>query len=458
MPTPDPLELQLPPQNLVAEQGVLGGVLRDNSTLNEVVTILRAVDFYRDSHRILWTAIAELHADGRPIDALILAEYLQQSGMFDRVGGDAYLFEILDSVPHAANTRYYAEIVREKAIMRELVEAQNDTLREAYSGLATADDTLDHALRRVFAISERQAGRGDVQAATAALEAMALIEARQEGNGGGFSFGLQALDDVTGGMRPGHVYIIAARPSMGKTALALHICDYLTVTLGLPCLFVSMEMNYAELFVRLLGSRAGISSDYTQGLARMGPDERERLEEAYTALRQAPLVIDDTPVHTPSQIYANARRHRHARDLSALFVDYLQLIDVEQSKGESRQEQVAKISRRIKTLAMALGVPVVLLSQLNRAAEAREDHRPRMADLRETGAIEQDADVVMLLYRPEYYDPNDQPGLCECIVAKNRNGKTGTVRLGFDKETNRFGEYVEPAVRAMAAGNGQGVF
>ena len=429
----------LPPQNIEAEQGVLGSILLENEVLHDVVPVLTVEDFYRDTHQVIYQAIRDLYDLGKAIDAITLADELIRRDQFRAIGGDDTLAQILNSVPHAANARYYADIVRQKAIARQLIEAANEILREGYSNNYTAEQLLENAERRVFNIAEDQTKGDTVELSQVVNLAMDRIIARTESQHPvtGVSTGYYELDDITGGLQPEQLIILAARPSMGKTAFALNICDHAAVTSKLPVLFVSLEMGQLELAERLLCARSRVDGHKLRTGQNLGNRELTLLANGYGELRVSPLFIDDTPARNMLQITANARRLKLRQNLGMIVVDYIQLIDSEDSR-DSRQEQIAKISRRLKTLARELKVPVIALSQLNRAVENREDRRPRMADLRESGAIEQDADMVLLLHRPEYYDANDQPGIAELIIAKNRNGATGSIKLTFMKNITRF--------------------
>jgi replicative DNA helicase len=434
-----PLGDRLPPQNIEAEQGVLGSILLENDVLHDVVPVLKVEDFYRDTHQVIYQVICDLYDLGKPIDALTLAEELIRRDQYRAIGGDDTLAEILHGVPHAANARYYADIVHQKSIQRQLIEAANEILREGYSNTFTAEDLLQAAERRIFNIAEDQT-QGDTFELSGVVEkAMERIALRTESKHPitGLGTGYFEFDDMTGGLQNEQLIILAARPSMGKTAFALNICDHVAVTLKVPTLFVSLEMGRMELAERLLCARSRVDGHKLRTGQNLGNRELKMLGDGYSDLRTAPLYIDDTPARNMLQITANARRLKLRQNLGLIVVDYIQLIDSENSR-DSRQEQIAKISRRLKTLAREIKIPVIALSQLNRAVENREDRRPRMADLRESGAIEQDADMVLLLHRPEYYDANDQPGIAELIIAKNRNGATDTLKLTFMKSITRF--------------------
>jgi replicative DNA helicase len=430
---------RLPPQNIEAEQGVLGSILIDNEVLHEVVPILKVEDFYRDTHQTLFRTIRELYDLGKAIDAITLADELTRQGTYDGLGGDETLAKILSSVPHSANAKYYAQIVRQKAVQRDLIGAANRIIKEGYSNTRTSDELLELAEQLVFTIAEDTATGETVELRDAVTAAMDRIARRADERHPvtGVGTGYYELDDLTAGLQPSQLVILAARPSMGKTALALNIAEQVAVETQVGVLVVSLEMSQLELAERLLCARSKVDGSKLRTGQGLGTREMTQLGRAYDQLRGAPLFIDDTPARNMLQITANARRLKLRANLGLIVVDYIQLIDAEYG-GDSRQEQIAKISRRLKTLARELQVPVIALSQLNRAVENREDRRPRMADLRESGAIEQDADLVLLLHRPEYYDANDQPGVAELIVAKNRNGATGTVKLSFLKHFTRF--------------------
>jgi replicative DNA helicase len=430
---------RLPPHNLEAEQGVLGSILLENEVLHDVIGFLRIEDFYRDTHQVMYSAIRDMYEKRKGIDAVTLADELKRRGQFEQVGGNDALAEITGSVPHAANGKYYAEIVKEKSVNRQLIEYATEILREGYSNQFTADALLESAEKKIFGIAEDQV-RGDILELN---EVMALAMGRIDRRAGsphavsGVASGFADLDDITWGFEPGQLIVVAGRPSMGKTALALNICDHAAVNLKVPVLFISLEMGHLEIAERLLCSRSRVDSYRIRTGKGLSVDDFRELTKAFKELGHGQILIDDTPSRNMLQITATARRLRLRKEIGLILVDYIQLIDSEDSR-DSRQEQIAKISRRLKTMARDLKVPVIALSQLNRAVENREDRRPRMADLRESGAIEQDADIVLLLHRPEYFDPNDHPGIAELIVAKNRNGKTDTVNLTFLKKLMRF--------------------
>jgi replicative DNA helicase len=439
---------RLPPQNLEAERSLLGSILLDNEVLHDVVGFLQVQDFYRDAHQIIYSVIRDMYDKTVGIDVVTLSTELDKRGALDKIGGDETLEEISASVPHAANAKYYAEIVKEKAVNRQLIESATEIIRDGYSNQFTADQLLEAAERKIYNIREDQI-RGEVlELKDVVKDAMDAIAARADSGGHavtGLATGFMDLDDITSGLHAGQLVIIAARPSMGKTAIALNICDHAAFEAKTPVLFTSLEMGYREIAERLMCSRSRVDGHKIRTGIGLGMRELTQLTRAYNILSSGgKMFIDDTPARNMMQIAASARRIKRRHGIGLIVIDYIQLVDSEEMR-DSRQEQIAKISRRLKTLARDLNVPVVALSQLNRAVETREDKRPRMADLRESGAIEQDADIVLLLHRPEYYEPTDQPGVAELIVAKNRNGATNTIKLTFVKNLTRFENFTSVA-------------
>lgn len=429
---------RLPPQNLEAEQGVLGSILLDNDVLHEIVPILRPDDFYRDTHQIIYRTICDLYDLGKAIDYITLVEELTRRDQFKAIGGDETLSAILNSVPHAANARFYAQIVSGKAITRALNETATDMLRDGYSNNFTAEQLVEAAERRIFAIAQDQTTGATSELGELVHDAMERLEARSESRHAvsGLESGYLELDDLTSGFQPGQLALLAARPSMGKTALALNICDHVAVTKRIPVFFVSLEMTREEVTDRLLCARSR-ADGYKFRMGHLNAKERAAVGRARDDLRDAPLHVADEAAWNMLQITATARRLKRRQNIGLIVVDYVQMISGEERR-ENRQEEVARISRRLKMLAREVKVPVLALSQLNRQVENREDRRPRLADLRESGGLEQDADLVMMLHRPEVYDPDDQPGMAELILTKNRNGPIGSIRLTFLKHLARF--------------------
>ena len=432
---------KLPPQNLEAEQGVIGSILLENELIDEVADMLQPAHFYNDRNQRIFGAISRLHEQGiRGIDAVTLREELQKRNEFEEAGSNAYLLEVLESVPHAAHCKYYAEIVRDRWVQRTLTHACNDILAECYEGDKDTEDVLASAEQRIFSILDQQEAGAKISLGEILIDAFDRIQERMatEGTISGVSTGFQDLDKQLNGLQPTELIILAARPSMGKTALVCNIAEQVGAQ-QLGVLLFSLEQSKIELAERLLCIRARVNGHRLRA-GDLDEAERDQLIQASSELNEFPIFIDDKPGRTMAQIGAIARRLKRRKKLDIIIVDYLQLIEPEE-KQAPREQQIAAISRRLKFLAKELSVPVVALAQLNRGVELREDKRPRLADLRESGAIEQDADVVMFLHRPDAYDPEDRPGEADVIVAKNRNGPTGFVTLTWLKDSMRFGDF-----------------
>jgi replicative DNA helicase len=434
---------RLPPQNLEAEKGVLGSLLLVPEVSDDVALILRSEDFYSHANQVIYSHLLALHNDGKHGDVTLLVDRLTKAGDLEGIGGVEYLAEVAQSVPTAANAVYYAEIVRGKATLRSLIHASTEILRDAYDQSLDARELLSRAEEKVFAILEEK-GTGDIAAINDVLhEAMDRIDARlMKGGGiGGMSTGFTDLDAMTGGLHESELVIIAARPSMGKTAFSANIAEHVSIKDNLTTLFVSLEMSRLELAERMLCSHGRINGHKLRN-GYISPVDRKKLIEASSKMSQAPLFIDDSPARTMTEIAATARRLKRREKLALIVIDYLQLIEPDNPK-DPRQEQVAKIARRLKGLARELKVPVVCLAQLNRQAEVSRDNRPRLSHLRESGAIEQDADVVMFVHRDEYYQTNEEDkarvaGQADIILAKQRNGPVGEVKLSWLQDYTRF--------------------
>ncbi len=434
---------RLPPQNLDAERAVLGSLLLDAAMCDDVMLILRPEDFYSDVNRKLYGHIVAMHDEGSRVDTMLLVERLKQAGDYDAVGGAPHLAEVLQAVAVAAHAAYYARIVREKATLRALIHASTEILRDAYDPTLDPRDMISGAEEKIFAIHEQRTTDQLASMHDVLVQAFAHIDKRMEQGGAtGTPTGFADLDSMTGGLHESELIILAARPSMGKTAMATNIADHISVDSSMCTLFVSLEMSRLELAQRMLCSRGEINGKKFRGSFLSGED-RDKLVEASAKLSKAPLFIDDTPSRTVAEISAAARRLKRRANLALIVIDYLQLIEPDNSK-DPRQEQVAKIARRLKGLARELGVPVLCLAQLNRQAEASKDNRPRLSHLRESGAIEQDADVVMFVHREEYYYSREEAqernlvGQAEVIVAKQRNGPTGEVKLHWFQDFTKF--------------------
>jgi replicative DNA helicase len=434
---------RLPPQDLDAERSVLGSVLLSNDAIDEVLQHIHADHFYADPHRRMFRAIQDMHEAGvRGIDPVTLGHELQRRGELADVGGAPYIVQVLETVPHAAHAQYYARIVRDKWLQRTLIEACTDTLRDAYHGQDDVDDLVAKAERRIFDIAERQHDVDKMALRDILEDTFERIFHRmdQEGTISGLHTGFTGLDEVTSGFQPSELLILAARPSMGKTAL---VCNFALAVAGAGkgVLIFSLEQSNLELAERFLAIHGKVNGHkLRQG--DLDEVEQHSLMEASNELRDYPLFIDDTAGRTVAQIAAVSRRLKRRHNIGVIIIDYLQLIESEESSNRNinREQQISTITRRLKFLAKDLSVPVMALAQLNRGVEQREDKRPRLADLRESGAIEQDADIVMFLHRPEAYDPEDRPGEADLIVAKNRNGPIGTVPLVWLREMLKFGD------------------
>ncbi|MCA9082900.1 MAG: replicative DNA helicase [Planctomycetaceae bacterium] len=434
--------LRVPPQNLDAERGVLGSILLLNEAIDDVGEVLRPEHFYSDAHQKIYGAIRDLYENNiRGIDAVTLAEELVRRNELDAIGGPAYLAEILDTVPHAAHVRYYCDIVRQKWMQRSLIYACTEILAESYELTTDIEELMQSAERRIFSIVEQQETNTNIAISDILMDAFHRIDERmnREGDVSGTTSGFTDLDAQTTGFQPTELIILAARPSMGKTALVCNIAEAVARQDGKGVLLFSLEQSNLELAERFLCITARVNGhDLRAG--NLTAEQRDQLMMASDDLARLPLYIDDKPGRTMAQIAALSRRIHRKSPLGIIIIDYLQLVEPDE-KNAPREQQIAGISRRLKFLAKELRVPVVALAQLNRGVELREDKRPRLADLRESGAIEQDADMVMFLHRPDAYDPEDRPGEAEVIVAKHRSGPTGIVKLTWRKQFMRFEDY-----------------
>ena len=433
---------RLPPQSREAERCVLGSMLRDNGVIGDVLQILREDNFYADAHQRIFRAIVALYDRGHPVDLVVLAEALKEQKQIEDVGGYAYLGELWDAAPTAANAEYYARIVRDKAIVRNLVHAGNEILRDAYDQAMPAEEMLEGAERKILDIAQLGITGQTYTLGDALKEAYDRIDIRQQHDQlsiSGLPTGFLDLDNLTAGLQNSELIILAARPSVGKTAMALSLARHVIVEERQPVFFVSLEQSRIELAERLLCSQARVDSHKLRK-GHLSAEDMQKLIEAGGILRNARLFIDDTPGQGMLRIAANARRLKLRHGIRLVIIDYLQLIEPD-NRRDSRQEQVANISRRLKFLARELQIPVLALAQVNRSSEDRQDHRPRLSDLRESGSLEQDADTVMLLHRPELYEPGQHEGVVEVIIAKQRNGPTGEITLTFLKQFMRYENY-----------------
>ncbi|MFN0054618.1 MAG: replicative DNA helicase [Planctomycetales bacterium] len=433
----------LPPQNLEAEKGLIGSILFDNHVIDDVADRLRPDHFYLDSHKRIYQAILRLHESGvHGFDAVTVGEALDQGGELKAIGGYEYLQEVIEAVPHAAHAKYYSDIIRSKAVQRRLIYTCTDILKSAYDDANDTQDLLDQAEQGIFQILEQQEDAQRLELKDILLDTFDRINERLQLQGAisGLSSGFRDLDAKTNGFQPSELIILAARPSMGKTAFVLNLAEAAADRCQAGVVIFSLEQSKLELAERFLCIR-GRMDMHKLRKGELNEDERDLLLRVSSELSEMPVFIDDQPGRSMSQIAAICRRLKRKSNVRLVVIDYLQLIEPE-DKRAPREQQIAQITRRLKFLAKELQIPVIALAQLNRGVELREDKRPKLADLRESGAIEQDADIVMFLHRPEMYDPEDRPGEAEVIVAKHRNGPTGLIRLGFKKQFMQFEDFV----------------
>jgi len=439
--------LRLPPHNRQAEQSLLGGLMLDNTTWERVADGVVERDFYRREHRLIFRAIARLAEADQPFDVVTLAEALDHGNELEDAGGLAYLGSLVTDTPSAANTKAYARIVREHAVMREMIAAGTEIADSAYNpGGREVTDLLDDAERRVFEIAERQSrGGGGFQPIKDLLrQAVERVDKLFQSDEPitGLATGFQDFDLMTSGLQPADLVVVAGRPSMGKTSFAMNIAEHAAIKTRRPVAVFSMEMPGDALAMRMMSSLGRIDQHRVR-TGKLNDDEWPRLTSAVHILADAPLFIDDTPALTPTEVRARARRlKREHGDLGLIVLDYIQLMQAPGS-SENRATELSNISRSLKALAKELSVPVVTLSQLNRSLEQRPNKRPVMSDLRESGAIEQDADLIVFIYRDEVYNEDSKDkGLAEIIIAKQRNGPIGTTRLTFLGKYTKFESFI----------------
>ena len=437
-------QLRIPPHSIEAESSVLGGLLLDNGAWDRVGDVLIDSDFYRYEHRLVYAAVGKLVGESKPADVITVHEELQRQGKGEEIGGLAYLNALAQYVPSAGNIRRYAEIVRERSILRQLVSASDDIATNAFNPKGRAVATiLDEAEGKIFKIGEQSSRMKQGFQGMDSLVVQLLDRVQEMADNPndvtGVPTGFYDLDRMTAGLQGGDLVVLAARPSMGKTAFAINIAEHVALNEGLPVAVFSMEMGASQLAVRIVGSIGRIDQSHLR-TGRLTDEEWPRLTEAIERLRNVSLHIDETPGLTPAELRANARRlARQCGKLGLIVVDYLQLMTGSSSGDENRATELGEISRGLKALAKELQCPVIALSQLNRSVEQRTDKRPMMSDLRESGAIEQDADIIMFIYRDDYYNKDSrEPGVAEIIIGKQRNGPTGTVKLAFLKPLTRF--------------------
>jgi replicative DNA helicase len=432
---------KIPPQNLEAEQSVIGGILLENEAISKVLEILIPDDFYRESHRKIFHSMIQLFEKNEPIDLITLTNQLKGANQLEAIGGSAYLSSLVDSIPTAANITYYARIVKEKAILRRLIATATEIVSRGYENEGDVEDLLDQAEKNIFQITESQIKPSFFRIKSILKESFKTIEKLYESQEivTGVPSGFTDIDKLTSGFQPSDLIIIAGRPSMGKTAFCLNIAQHVAIGKNVPVALFSLEMSKEQLVLRMLCSEARVDAHRVRG-GFLGETDWPKLTRAAGTLSEAPIFIDDTPALSVLEMRAKTRRIMAEHTLGLVIVDYLQLMRGRGYSGrgrggmESREQEISDISRSLKALAKELHIPVIALSQLNRRVEERQNKRPQLADLRESGAIEQDADVIAFIYRDEVYDrseDNQHKGIAEVIIGKQRNGPVGDVKLAF---------------------------
>ncbi len=429
---------RVPPQSIEAEQSVLGCMLLDKEVIPGIIEVLKPEDFYREDHREIYEAIIDLFQRAEPIDLITVSEQLRNRGTLDSVGGLEYLTNIATSVPTTANAKYYAGIVEEKALLRKLIKVSSDIVNMGYEASEEVSVLLDKAEKNIFDIIQRKSTRGFSHIKDVLVDTFNRLEELYNNKGyvTGIPTGFTDLDYKTAGLQNSDLILVAARPAMGKTSFALNIAQYVAIHKNIPVAIFSLEMSKEQLVSRILCSEVMIDS-HKMKIGKLEDDDWQKMARALGPLSEAPIYIDDTPGLSVMDIRAKCRRLKLEKGLGLVVIDYLQLMQG-RGRAENRQQEISEISRSLKILAKEINVPIITLSQLSRAPESRSDHRPMLSDLRESGAIEQDADIVMFLYRDDYYNPDtDKKNIAEVIIAKHRNGSTGTVELRW------FGEYTK---------------
>ena len=430
---------RIPPQNLEAERSTLGSMLLDKEAIFRAMEILRPEDFYKEAHRIIFQAVVSLANRNEAVDLVTVTEELRQKNQLEDVGGVPYLTSLVNAVPTAANVEFYARIVEEKALLRGLIQTATEIVNQGYEGAEEVEKIIDQAEQAIFNVAQRRTTRGYTLLKDTLNEAFEKIEKIFESKGGvtGIPTGYSDFDRYTAGLQPSDLIILAARPGMGKTTFALNIAQYAAVEMRIPTVIFSLEMSKEQLAMKLLCAEAGVDNQRIRTGALTDADW-PRLSRALGRLSEARMYIDDTPGVSVMEVRAKARRIKAEEGLGLVIIDYLQLMQG-RAKAESRQQEVSEISRGLKALARELSVPIIALSQLSRAVEQRTVKIPTLADLRESGSLEQDADIVLFLYRDDYYNPEtEKKNITELIIAKHRNGPLGSVEFFFQKDCSKF--------------------
>ena len=431
---------KLPPQNIDAEQSVLGGVLVENEAFNKILEYITQEDFYREAHRKIFLGMVELFNKNEPVDLITLTEVLKKRNHLEDVGGAAYLASLVDNISTASNISYYAKIVREKSVIRKLITTATEIVTSGYEDSKDVEDLLDEAEKSIFEITGRQIKPSFLDLKSVLKESMKTIERLYERKEfvTGVPTGFGEFDRLTAGLQPSDLIVVAGRPSMGKTAFCLNIAQYAAIEANIPVAIFSLEMSKEQIALRMICSEGRVDAHRLRR-GFLDKEDWKKLITAIDVLSQAPIFIDDTPALTALEMRAKARRLKAEHNLGLLIVDYLQLMRGRGS-SDNREQEISDISRSLKALAKELNLPIVALSQLNRRVEDRPNKRPQLADLRESGAIEQDADVIAFIYREELYNRSDEDvkGIAEILVGKQRNGPTGDIKLTFVDKYTRF--------------------
>lgn len=428
------------PNDTIAEQAVLGSMLVDTEAVISAVEILKPEDFYREDNREIYAAMLELYSYGKHIDMITLMEQLRLRGSLERVGDNQYIATLIDNVPTTSNIENYVKIVEEKSVLRKLIKAANDILKLGYAQTEEVDSIIEQAEKQVFDVVQNRNSKGYASMKEILVTAFDMIETMYQNKNkvSGIESGFIDLDSKISGLNPSDLIIVAARPAMGKSAFVLNIANFVAMHMKTPVMIFSLEMSKEQMVSRILSSESEIDSMKLRN-ANFDSEDWLKLGETSGKLSDVPLYIDDTPGLSASELRAKCRKAKLEKNIGLVIIDYLQLMESKTRGNSSRQQEISDISRSLKILAKELKVPVIALSQLSRATESRTDHRPMLSDLRESGAIEQDADIVMFLHREDYYDPEtEKKNVAEVIIAKNRNGETGTVELAWLGQYTKF--------------------
>lgn len=433
---------RIPPQSIEAEQSVLGSMLLDKEAIPVAMEILKNEDFYREDHKEIYEAVMDLFEKGEPIDLITVSEQLKLRGTLDSVGGLEYLTDMANAVPTTANVKHYAKIVEEKSILRRLIKISSDIVNMGYEASEELSFVIDKAEKGIFDVLQKRSSQGYSPIKDVLVDTFNKLEElyNNKGHVTGIPTRFVDLDYKTSGLHNSDLILVAARPAMGKTSFVLNIASNVAIHAKVPVVIFSLEMSKDQLVNRMLCSEALVDSQRMR-TGKLEDDDWKKVARTLGPLSEAPIYIDDTPGISIMEIRAKCRRLKLEKNLGLVVIDYLQLMQG-RGRGESRQQEISEISRSLKILAKEINVPVITLSQLSRAPEARTDHKPVLSDLRESGAIEQDADIVMFIYRDDYYNPDtDRPNTADIIIAKHRNGSTGTVELKWRGEYTKFDNF-----------------